>query len=782
MSTDQENINQAPGAPIEYNSLDVGKIYAILKRSLVWILIIMVVTNVLAFLVLRWTKPVYQASSNLKIDFKNEANALGIDSRFTDQNLNNISGEIELLRSNLFFSKVIDNIDLDVSYFTPGNVLNDEKYRSSPIRVECNLKTGKYFDEPIRVRFEENNSFSLLLNEEESPSLKGTFGTKISSQDFDLVLHKTGYFDSYNQGECFFIVNSEASLISYLSKNLTVAPLNLKANTISISFKDYNQRKALDIVEVVDSTYLEYSISEKAQENNQKITWLDNELSGIEKKLEGLEDYFEDFTVKNRTNDLDSDIAKILGVINEIDTQLTATRKQIAYINKFEKNFVGDSVPINILTNSETFPPLLNDKIEAFNVKLERFNNTKLNYSANTHVYKKAEGEIVSDQKIIYNALMEYRSQLNQNLQDLLRLRAQMEEIFQGLPSKSTDFNKTKRFYGIYEQLYLNLMQTKIEFEIARAGTKNNIIILSNAYVHPDPVSPKKVLFHGIGVVSGLLFSLMFIGIRYVLNNRITNVTELERLTGATILGSIPKYNTDKGIVNFLVHKMPKSSVSESLRTIRTNISFLFEGEGTKLISVTSTISGEGKTFVAANLGGITALTNKRVVLVDLDMRKPRVHLTFENESNSRGVSTCIIGETSVQEVIQKSPLENLDYISSGPTPPNPSELLMRQEFKNLVEQLKELYDVIIFDTPPIGLVTDAIIPMKMSHVPIYVFRSDFSKKEFVKNLNRLMSINKFNNISLILNGVSSIGKNNYGYGYYDEDKNRMGKLKLRRD
>ncbi len=202
------------------------------------------------------------------------------------------------------------------------------------------------------------------------------------------------------------------------------------------------------------------------------------------------------------------------------------------------------------------------------------------------------------------------------------------------------------------------------------------------------------------------------------------------------------------------------------------------------IIAITSTVSGEGKTFIAANLGGIISLLNNRVVLVDLDMRKPRFHEVFEGTDSTKGLSTILIKKHEIEECIHKTNLENLDYIPAGPIPPNPSELILSGQFEKLMHHLENKYDVIIIDTPPVGLVTDGIHALKIATIPIYVVRADFSKKIFIKNINRLVKVHKLNNLSLILNSLRNPSNGTYGYGYghgYYENKQPEKRNKLKR-
>lgn len=275
----------------------------------------------------------------------------------------------------------------------------------------------------------------------------------------------------------------------------------------------------------------------------------------------------------------------------------------------------------------------------------------------------------------------------------------------------------------------------------------------------------------GIGFVASLVLMLFFLGTLYLINNKITSLSEIEKIDQVPVLGIVPssKYLNEVGL-HIIEH--PKSMVSEAIRTLRTNLDFFNIHANKKVIAISSTVSGEGKSFIAMNLGGVMALSNKKVILLDLDMRKPKNNLSTNLEDRTKGISTILIRKNSWQECLTKTPLENFDYVPSGPHPPNPSELLMNGEFEGLLEDLKKNYDYIILDTPPVGLVTDGIMAMKRSDISIYIFRANYSKKDFLFNLQRIININKFSNITTLLNALPNTGEQSYGYGYYEEPRN----------
>ncbi|MDH4058529.1 MAG: CpsD/CapB family tyrosine-protein kinase, partial [Cyclobacteriaceae bacterium] len=233
------------------------------------------------------------------------------------------------------------------------------------------------------------------------------------------------------------------------------------------------------------------------------------------------------------------------------------------------------------------------------------------------------------------------------------------------------------------------------------------------------------------------------------------------------VVPALPRSSDD----DLYIARHPKSMVSEAIRTLRTNLDFFKTDSPQKVIAISSTVSGEGKSFIAMNLGGVMALSKKKVVLLDVDMRKQKNSSHFSGIDRSKGISTILIGKNTWEECLAKSSYENFDFIPAGPQPPNPSELLLNGEFSQLLSNLKKKYDYILLDTPPVGVVTDGIMAMKHADISLYVLRANYSKKEFIDNLHRIVRINKLNNITTILNALPSSSKSAYGYGYYEEEK-----------
>jgi capsular exopolysaccharide synthesis family protein len=273
------------------------------------------------------------------------------------------------------------------------------------------------------------------------------------------------------------------------------------------------------------------------------------------------------------------------------------------------------------------------------------------------------------------------------------------------------------------------------------------------------------MLIIGGALALWVVLSLIIIALKYLFHDKVLTIADISRYSNAPILGIVARYRNNIPVSQLIVDKKPKSMMAETFRTIRSNLDFISNEPGSKLIAVTSTISGEGKTFVSINLAGILAFTGKSVIVIDADMRKPKIHIGFSS-TNEKGLSTLLIGKDSLENCIRKSELEHLDYITAGPIPPNPSELLLSEKMSALTDELLRRYDYVLIDNPPIGIVTDALTNMVKADYPIYVFRSDYSRRFFINNLERLIHENKITRLSVVLNGVDLRKSNRYGYTY----------------
>ena len=756
-------------------SIDFGKLRTIVRSNLPWIVLIFLIANAISILYVRYTKDVYESESEIKLDVKQNASELGIREIVPDKNLDLISGEIETIQSKLFLNTVIDSLDLSISYFSVGNFLNEELYKAAPFTIKFNKLSPALHNTPFSVEQKSSSTVELRIGEDGAIA-NGSFNTPITIGDSEIIVYRKNDIAFQNNIHYSFVYNSREALLDYLLKNLTVEPLNFNAKTIKVSFRDKNPAKARDLVNGIDSLYLQYSNEQKNLANKQKIDWLNNELSQIEEEMGGYEDYFENFTLKNKTSDLKEDLKKTISQINRIDSQRFELSRRISEINKLLDNLsVGDFYLNNV--QRKGLPDAVNKSLEKLQPLIVEMDRMKLSYNESTFAYRQKENEIKTIRDAVFKELGSLKAEWLQRLQELNNVKGRLENAFANMPDKNTQYNKKQRFYELNEEIYVTLMKHKSEFEIAQAGSTPDFKLLSTATLPTAPIEPKKSIIYGIGLVAGIVLNIFLIGILYLANHKITNADEVERHSGVPMLGIVPRMRRQNGAALHILD-YPKSMVSEAIRTLRTNLDFFSVNSDKKVIAISSTVSGEGKSFIALNLGGIMALSKKKVVLLDLDMRKPKSNSISESIDATKGVSTVLIRKNSWQECVVRTSLDNLDFIPSGPQPPNPSELLLNGEFTNMLSELKTQYDFVILDTPPVGLVTDGIMAMKRADISIYVFRANYSKKEFLKSFQRILKLNKFSNVTTVLNALPPVHEGYYGSGYYEEEPSRTSKLK----
>lgn len=752
--------------------IDLVKILSIVRKNVVWILLIPALCLFGGYMYLRYTSPVYESSSTIKLEIKQKANMLGIVDPTQNEGMANISGEIELIRSKLIYDEVISRMDIGISYYAYGRsrIKNEERYLSSPFQVEVLRTDGFAYDRPFDLTILDENQFVLAYTSNgQEVSYPGKFGQPLKTEVAEIIVRKTSFYDQETSNTSYyFVLNSIDALNGYLSNNLRVDVVNPAANIIGIFFKDKNIRKAHDIVNIIDSVYLSKTKELKNKANKQKIAFLEEQLKRTEDKLQEHESQLEQFVVRNKSTDVGADVSKYAGKIDELIQAKSELAIQMTLLNRLQELIDNKG---DLSTFVPSVPLLPDPQLQTYTNDINRLQQERAMLASTT---RETTFAFQSKEKQIRLARESASALINQNRKLLMEKIGQtdaalrkLEIEFAGLPAKGTEYTRVKRLKDLTEKYYTLMLDKKAELGIAEAGTVEEFVVLSPASNPAVPIAPNRMMVYVGCAVAGLFISMLLVTSKYFLHDTIGSQRELERATTAPILGIIPSYIREKmNVSRLIVHRNPKASISEALRSVRTNLEFMFPGsQRKKIISVTSTISGEGKTFVAINLGGVIALSGARVVILDLDMRRPKVHTAFDEE-NYNGISTLLIGKHTLSECIRSSPIETLDFIAAGPTPPNPSELILRPEFDNLLKELHLKYDVIIIDTPPIGLVTDGVLVMRKADLPIYVVRADYSKRIFIKNINKLIRTNNFSKLAVILNALKNNGQFGYGYGY----------------
>lgn len=749
------------------------RLYLSVKKSILWALLFLFTSITICYYYLKYTKPVYRAASLIKLDVQSEASDIGLGGSLFKK-LDNLSGEIELIKSPLVAEEVLNRLDLNVSYYAVGNILTTELFGSNPFIVEFN-KTSEtiLYDQVFIVEFKNPQQF-YVYPEKSKEKEKELFQIhqNINIQGFEFKIKPNPQYTNIgNQKEYQFVVNSPYSNISYLLNNVDVQVVNQDARTLSIAFADHNREKAKAIVNAFDTVYLKQSLNKKQQSQEQTLDFIATQLESTSKRLDTAEHELMMFMRENKTTSEGSGFSEMFERImafEEEKTQLNKKKEQLARVQFFAESESPQDNIIPLVFGIENAQ--ISSAINTLNDLYKQKQILKISIKENTTPYKKLELEINLVKTQLLEYLKESFSQLNEQLASINKHETELKNSFDNLPTIQIELKRLSRYSDLYEKYYLSLLDKQIQFQILKAGTVPEFTILSAARSPSDPIHPEPNKIWLLFIVGGIAPGALMIAIRYLLMNIVLDPKDAEKRITPPLLGLIPAYKKKLDASTLVVDQNPKSAISEAFRSLRSNANFMLENKPSHLIGVTSTVSGEGKTMFAINFAAIQAFSGKKVIILDFDMRKAKIHVGF-NVPNNAGISTILVGQSKWQDVVHKTRLANLDFITAGPTPPNPSELILRKEFDELLFNLFEEYDIVMIDTPPIGLVTDASTILSKTDLSVYVIRAGYSHKNNILNVNSLYKSKKIKNLSVAINDVTVNTGYGYGYGYYEEDR-----------
>lgn len=783
MSTNKPQRILNPWQRLLGEDFNLAVFLSIVRKSLVWLVLFLVFFLALVFIYLRYTYPTYESSTRL-IYKQSEATRV-LD--FMGSREKTVFNDLEIIRSPIILRDAVENLPLKISYFQRGDILDDEFYRNSPFEVDIEVKDNRIYGTEINIAFEGSNTFSIIYNMGRSIDVDNAkFGELVTTPHFDAIFKKNeAHFNRYNPIQkvpFFFVVNSSSTVISRIGRSLSFERYSSGGQILKISMQDKLPSRANDVLNEIAQTYISYDLERQKQSSENILDFIETQLDTITRELRTHGDRLKDFKLSNKIINPENLSEQTLTEINKLEERKENLALQMQSLEWLEKYVRTDQTiaaisPELMDLEFEGFVPYLN-QIRQVQDEIE---NKKLSLKESHLQIQYLEKQLKEAKENFFEYMEHARNRLQLQMDKANEELAEFNYRFQGMSQIESQYVELNRVTKRKEEYYLMLLDKQTQYEISRAGIVENYAVLREAG-GGQKIAPRENLLKLGGLFTGIVFWLLLVAGRYLLQNRIQNSQELEDLTDVPLIGNIPRMKEVKDIPELIVYDNPKSLVTESFRSMRSNLEFIEVLDPPKTISITSTISGEGKTFAAINLAGIMNMAGKRVILLDMDLRKPKLHHVFNHE-NDKGVSTLLIGKHSIDDVLCKSSHAGLDFIPSGPIPPNPAELIISEKSKNVIKELRQNYDLVICDTPPVGLVADALELLKLSEFPIYIIRADFSRREFVNFPNRLYRENGIRQLSIVLNDIKlqrgGYGRYNYGYGYsygsgyYDEHTKR---------
>ena len=723
------------------------------------------------YLYLRYTKPVYSSNAVIQRSSQDEGKRiLDIESFETEGSL---SEDVELLKSTFLLEKALRNLNLNISYYSEGEILTEEKYLMSSYHITLlELKDSSLIGLPINVKQKDGGYELSFLKGGQQKAYNVQPNDILDTEYFSLIFKindNERFAQSVEDNNLYFVLNNYANLTKRLHPDLKVYILNAEAKTIQITFESNNPRLATDVVSSVITTFFQYDLDKKSQSSANILNFINSQLDTAFIQLKESEIQIQSFKDSNKVSDPTMFTQRILQRTGELQNQLLEIDMDLELILEVERK-VDNSERLEIYklipaVSGTNFENVLVGELTALHDLLVSKEDVSYNVTGNNEILKKINRKIETKTENIKRSIASVKEQLTFKKSSLQDRIYGLESQLYGIPQKEMELSRLNRMFSLNEKYYSLLIEKKTQYSISKAGyTTDNMVLQSPTTA--GLISPNgKLIYAGLFVIS-ILLGLIYLLIRYLRFNDIQSPEELKKILPpqAGFLGIIPKVTAEGKNSTLIVHKQPKSALAESCRHIRSNMQFILEEGKPSVVAVSSSVSGEGKTFVALNLGGIFALSGKKVLILDLDLRKPKVHRGFEVE-NIDGMSSVFAGKSNWQDCVRNSEIEGLDFITAGPIPPNPSELIIRGNLDDLLDEFKETYDIILIDNPPVGVVSDGVIIMNKADCPIYVFRSNYSKRIFTERVSELLNSSMISKLFVLLNGVD-LKRKGYGYGY----------------
>ena len=748
-----------------------------------WYLFILgvIVALVCAFLYLRYSTKFYESKATVII--KDERSGGGpeelaafseLGGFFSKLSNSKIENELAIFKSKRIITEVVKELNLNIKYESIGTIKTSELYEYKPFTIQYLTFADSTKNRPVPKLFFEVVSDVEYKIENESKTINGTysFGNRISMPFGDFIV-----FPSLERPEKFADYIGQTISVSYSplepiasSYQNRIKVLNeiARSNVVAIKMNSPVSSKAEDFINELIRQYNTDAIKDRNQVAQKTSNFIDSRLEIITRELDSVERNKEQFKSRNKITDIRAEAQLILENASEfnkrqldVGASLELTNNMIDFMGNASEE---DLLPANIGLEGEEISQAVNNYNR---LVLERGKLLKSSTVKNPVVVN-VNNQIDQLRNNILNSLNNTRDGLEIVMRDLNSQESSLNSKISQVPTKEKIFRGIERQQSIKEQLYLFLLQQREEAAISLAVTASKAKIVDHAYSSRSPVSPNSPIIYLGGLTIGLLVPFLFLYTRNLLNTKTSNRRDIEQVLPSTsLLGEIPKLK--KGDEELIQHN-DRSILAESFRILRTNLQYLFVnklkgGENAKTVFVTSTIKGEGKTFVAFNLGLTLALTGKKVVLVGGDIRNPQLHRYLpDSQKDQKGLTEYIMDkDLKVSEIVSRSVYnDNLCIALSGAIPPNPAELLMLDRTKTFFDELKEHYDYIIVDTAPSMLVTDTILINKLADITLYVVRAGYTDKRLLDFPSDAIEDGRLNNVAMVLN---SVDMNNFGYG-----------------
>ncbi|MHC0442772.1 polysaccharide biosynthesis tyrosine autokinase [Flavobacterium sp. 3-210] len=756
-----------------------------------WFLVSLIIALTIAYQINIRKEKIYGMQTLISI--KEESNPFFTSNTSLVFNWGGISDQVNgittILQSRSHNELVVNKLQYYIDYLTMGEYNLIDSYGSVPFYVDIDKSRGQLANTLIKIKFIsanvyeiripfESNSVSLINYAENAYSKtavqpiefvkKYKVGERVSLPFLNWKLQINDNPGLYTGNEYFVKFNDFDGTVSRY-KGISVGSDDKGGSILTLGMQGTNKARLVEYLNSTVKMLIKIQLDGKNQFANNTIKFIDSTLVAMESQLKQTGNELKSFRKDKNIYEIEGGGAKFSDKITNFDVQKDQVTRKITYYNSL-KAYLNSSVDYsrlpapsvagiddpNIVANISKLIALSTQRSEmAYAVKSDK-------------IFKDFDNQMEAIKSVLLENIASAKSSLLYDLSLVNAKIGEAENTIKRLPEEQQELLKIQRKYDLNDNIYTTFLQKRNEAEIVKASNLSDIHFIDPAKeISGALVGPKTSVNYILALFLGILIPLLVVLTIFFINNSIQNTEELTKLSQIPIIGVI---GVNKEGVNLAVFDKPKSALSEAFRAIRSSLQFLYKKQqvnGSKTLMITSSISGEGKTFCSINIATVFALSEKKTVIVGLDLRKPRLADEFKLTTQA-GVVNYLIRQNSLDEITNSTEVPNLDVILSGPIPPNPSELILSEAMRELIEELKNKYDYIILDTPPVGLVSDALELSQYSDVTLYIVRQNYTKKDMITLLNTRVKRGELSNASIVFNGYENKAKygSAYGYGY----------------
>lgn len=734
------------------------------------------ISFVLGFFYLRYTPKLYRVTSTILIKsdkngIKSELSAFEDLTIFKNDN-KEVENEIEIIRSRPLLENVIKNLELNVEYFSKTSYSKRLVEFADNVPIKINLLDSSFYKQRVHfvIHIVSQEEF-VIKDAEENIITSGFFGNCTYTPFGDVSIDPNfNVLVQYLHTNIYIHITPLKYAIEKFKSSINVGLTNQNTSVVTLTMTTIAEERATRILNNLIKEYNKDVINDKNQISTNTAKFIQDRLDIINKELDNLEENLESYKTKNKLTDLASEGNIMLEKASETERFLTETSIQMGltdFLLDYIKNSRNELLPANLGFSDLTAVESINKYNE---ITLKRNRLIKISREENPTI-------VEFNQKLRALKLSIEQSLINLKKSLILKLgqfedrEAEVISKLATIPEKKRKLRDIQRQQEIKETLFLYLLEKREETAISLAATVSNVKIIEKAYTTLSPIKPKKNIVFLTGLLSALIIPIIIVFFKDLLDTKIRDLKELKKKLKLPIIGSIPK-SENKELVT---PNADRSILAESFRLMETNLDFLLEHSRDKgnTILITSSIKGEGKSFAASNLGITIGRSGKKVALLDMDLRSAQLNERMDVQAH-KGITNYIKNkELTIEDISSNMEgFQNLDVFTSGPKPPNPTELLKHPRIDNLFHDLKKKYDYILIDTPPITVVADTLLLSSYTDLCIYVVRQNYSDKRLLDIPKTLVNEKRFPSLAILFNDINLTKGYGYGYGYgYGEKK-----------